>query len=40
VGSAGEKRGDFANRDKPLPRTRTAAGSHVHIEDDDYNDLN
>jgi hypothetical protein len=27
IGSAGEKAGDFANADKPLPRARTAGGN-------------
>jgi hypothetical protein len=36
IGSAGEERGDFANADKPMPRTRTAGG-HPPL-DDDYED--
>jgi hypothetical protein len=34
VASAGEKAGDFANADKPLPRTRTAGGGGVATTDE------
>jgi hypothetical protein len=27
IGAAGEKSGDFANADKPMPRVRTATGA-------------
>lgn len=37
VASAGEKAGDFANADKPLPRMRTAGGSGV-VTHDEYVD--
>lgn len=33
VASAGEKHGDFANTDKPLPRTRTAGGGGAPADD-------
>ncbi len=39
VGAAGEKRGDFANADRPTHRTRTAGG-HTPVVDDDYDDVN
>ncbi len=39
VGAAGEKRGDFANADKPTHRVRTAGG-HPPMVDDDYEDVN
>ncbi len=34
IGAAGEEAGDFANADKPMPRTRTAGGSGTVITDD------
>ena len=34
IGSAGEKAGDFANADKPMPRTRTAGGGGPVVTDD------
>jgi hypothetical protein len=34
IGSAGEKSGDFANADKPMPRVRTA-GSNNPVTDDE-----
>jgi hypothetical protein len=36
VGSAGEKAGDFANADKPMPRVRAAGGSPLLDEEDQY----
>jgi hypothetical protein len=33
IGSAGEKRGDFANADKPMPRVRTMGSGAVLTED-------
>jgi hypothetical protein len=38
IGAAGEKVGDFANSDKPLPRVRSAAGHSSEIDEyeDDY----
>jgi hypothetical protein len=36
IGAAGEKAGDFANADKPMPRARTAVGGTVVSEDDEY----
>ena len=38
IGSAGEKCGDFANADKPMPRVRSAAGRSSQIDEyeDDY----
>lgn len=36
IGSAGEETGDFANTDKPMPRTRTAGSGNVIT--DDYGD--
>jgi len=38
IGSAGEKAGDFANADRPMPRVRTAAGRSSQIDEfeDDY----
>lgn len=38
IGSAGEKAGDFANADRPMPRVRTAAGHSSEIDEyeDDY----
>ena len=38
IGAAGEKAGDFANADKPMPRARTAAGRSSQIDEfeDDY----
>jgi hypothetical protein len=36
IGAAGEKSGDFANADKPMPRARTAGGGTVVSEDDEY----
>ena len=35
IGSAGEKAGDFANADKPMPRVRTAAGRSGPIDEED-----
>lgn len=37
IASAGEKSGDFANADKPLPRTRTAGNGGVPV-DEEYAD--
>ena len=37
IGAAGEKSGDFANADKPLPRVRTAAGVSMAPGDEFYN---
>lgn len=36
IGSAGEKSGDFANADKPMPRVRTAGRSTAIDEEDVY----
>jgi Protein of unknown function (DUF3341) len=36
IGASGEKAGDFANADKPMPRTRTTAGGTVVSDEDDY----
>jgi hypothetical protein len=36
IGAAGEKAGDFANADKPMPRAKTAGGTTVVSEDDEY----
>jgi hypothetical protein len=36
IGSAGEKAGDFANADKPMPRVRSAAGGTTVAEEDPY----
>jgi hypothetical protein len=35
IGSAGEKAGDFANADKPMPRVRTAAGRTAPVDEED-----
>lgn len=35
IGSVGEKAGDFANADKPMPRVRTAAGRSGAIDEED-----
>jgi len=35
IGSAGEKAGDFANADKPMPRVRTATGHTGAIDEED-----
>jgi len=36
IASAGEKSGDFANADKPMPRVRTASGGTVVTDDELY----
>jgi hypothetical protein len=36
IGSAGEKAGDFANADKPMPRVRTAVSTTAIDEEDVY----
>jgi hypothetical protein len=37
VGASGEKAGDFANADKPMPRVRSTAGGATLVgEDDEY----
>jgi hypothetical protein len=36
IGSAGEKSGDFANADKPMPRVRTASGGTPVTDDELY----
>ena len=37
IGASGEKAGDFANADKPMPRARTTAGGGAVIsEEDEY----
>jgi len=38
IGSAGEKSGDFANTDKPMPRVQTAGRSTPVDEEDVYED--
>ena len=35
IASAGEKSGDFANADKPLPRARGAGGGNVPVTDEE-----
>ena len=36
IASAGEKTGDFANADKPMPRVRTAGGNTVVTDEELY----
>jgi Protein of unknown function (DUF3341) len=36
IGASGEKAGDFANADKPMPRARTMAGGAPVNEEDEY----
>jgi hypothetical protein len=38
IASADEKSGDFANREKPMPRTRTAGSGSAVTEEDLYGD--
>jgi Heat induced stress protein YflT domain len=38
IGSAGEKSGDYANADKPMPRVRTATGRMPAVDEEDMYD--
>jgi hypothetical protein len=35
IGASGEKAGDFANADKPMPRVKSMAGDGTFVNDDD-----